>query len=400
MQSFRNIQTVAVTGTNGKTSTVELAWQLLSFVGRHPASLGTLGLHVVDMDYYDPIMIGADAMPDLAGELIEDYHADTFIFEAYSAAITGKLYDKLPVDIAVLTNIGEDHIEYHGSKENYVNAKMRLFRELLQENGIAIFNAGDERFQKIKNICEQRSIKTFTFGLNRKADLYITGIRTDFDRSEGTLTFLEKEYNFSVPVIGDVFLLNWLASLSISLQFNIPLKRLLEYSESVKLPPGRLEYVGSYNRARIYVDYAHTADALKAVLMTLGRVTKGKLHLLFGCGGGRDIFKRSQMGKVARNYADNVYVTDDNPREENPETIRRQILEFCPDGIEIEDRKVAIKQAIRNLKEKDTLIIAGKGHETYQEIKGETRHFSDKEIVNNYLKESASKYNKYVLQLS
>lgn len=400
MNEIKNIKTIAVTGTNGKTSTVELARQLLSSVGHNPASLGTMGLHIKGMDSYEPILIGFEAMPELTQELAEYYQVDTLIFEAFSAAIMGKLYDKLPLDIAVLTHIGEDHIEYHGSKENYVNAKLHLFRKLLHEKGTAIYNAGDERAQEIKQICERRNINSFTFGMDRKADLCLTNVKTHSHKSQGILNYQNKEYPISVPFIGDIFLLNWLAALSISLQFDVQLKKLLESSGSIELPPGRLEYVGSYNEAKIYVDYAHATGALTAVLNLLRQLTDGKLHLLFGCGGGRDVSKRSQMGTAAREYADSIYITDDNPRDEDPKEIRKQIIECCPTGIEISGREMAIKQAIDNLRENDILIIAGKGHERYQEVKGEKTYFSDKEIVLDYLNKLTPKSDNHELQLS
>ena len=400
MKGLNNIKTVAVTGTNGKTSTVELARQLLDSGGHRPASLGTMGLQMKDTDAYDPILIGDEALPELSEELAEYHQVNVFIYEAYSAAIMGKLYDNLPLDIAVLTYIGEDHLEYHGSKENYVNAKLRLFRELLREKGTAIFNAGDERAAEIKQICEHRNINIFTFGISRKADLCLTDVKTHNYKSTGILNYQHKEYPISVPFIGAVFLLNWLAALSISLQSDLKLEKLLKNSRNLKLPAGRLEYIGKYKGARIYVDYAHTTDALIAVLNVLRKVTKKNLHLLFGCGGERDVSKRGQMGRIAQKYADNVYITDDNPRYEDPKEIRKQIMECCPVGIEVDDRKIAIKRAIHNLKRNDTLIIAGKGHENYQEIKEDKKYFSDKETVLEYINEVTPRFDNHELQLS
>src|SRR5690606_31337148 len=178
--------------------------------------------------------------------------------------------------------------------------------------GIAIYNAADRRALQLKHICDQRNIRTFTFGFNHKADLYLRDVEVNNDHSKGILKYRDKEYRISVPFIGNIFLLNWLAALSISLQFKVTLDNLLINSRSLKLPPGRLEYIGSYNDARVYVDYAHTADALKAVLTALRNVTTGTVHLVFGCGGGRDTAKRSQMGIVAQHHADTVYITDDN----------------------------------------------------------------------------------------
>ena len=394
------MRTIAVTGTNGKTTTVELARQLLVAAGHRPASLGTLGLQMKGMSTYEPVLIGDDALPELVEELTNCYQADALLFEAFSASIMGKLYDKLPVDIAVLTYIGEDHIEYHGSKESYVHSKLRLFREILDEKGVAIYNIADERANQMKDIIEQRNINSFTFGLNHKSDLCLTNVETHSFKSEALLLYQNREYSISVPIIGDIFLLNWLAALSISLQFNVQIESLLETSKSLKLPPGRLEFIGSCNGAKIYVDYAHTACALTAVLKEMRKMTRGRLHLLFGCGGGRDSAKRNKMGMVALKYADNIYITDDNPRDEDPKTIRNQIKVFCPIGVEIDNRKLAIEQAIQKLELGDTLIVAGKGHENYQEVKGNKVSFSDKETVIQCIDKITSKHCNYELQLS
>lgn len=382
---MRKVKTVAVTGTNGKTTTVVLARQLLESVGHRTASLGTLGLDIKDTVIYEPILIGCDAMFELAEELHHYYQVETLIYEAFSTAIMGRLYDKLPPDIAVLTYIGEDHIEYHGSKECYVNSKLRLFQEVLDGKGTAIYNIGDERAQELQHICEQRNIYPFTFSINQKSDLWLSDLKGDCFGTKGILNYQDKQYFVTLPFIGDIFLLDWLAALSISLQFSNNIEELLEMSKRLLLPPGRLEFIGSYNGAKIYVDYAHTPCALMALLKEVRKVTHGEMHLLFGCGGGRDVSKRSQMGKVAQRFADIIYITDDNPRDENPKKIRSQIKEFCPSGTEIGDRKLAIESAIQNLKTDDTLIIAGKGHENYQEVKGSKKYFSDKATVLNIL---------------
>ena len=393
----RNTINVGVTGTNGKTSTVDLARKILQYTDFIPASLGTLGLHIKDTLPYEPLLIGPEAIPELVNELNEDYQADVFIFEAFSAAIMGKLYDGLPIDIAVLTYIGEDHLDYHKSKENYVSAKLRLFKELLHENGIAIYNATDERALELKHICDQRNIRTFTFGFDHKADLYLKDVEVTNDHSKGILKYQDNEYQISVPFMGNIFLLNWLAALSITLQFQVQLDLLLKTSRSLTLPPGRLEYIGSYNDARVYVDYAHTADALKAVLAALRKVSNGSIHLVFGCGGGRDVAKRSQMGVVAQHHADTIYITDDNPRDEDPKMIREQIMEFCPKAIQIDGRANAINQAISNLKINDILLVAGKGHENYQELKGHKEYFSDKETIRTYIDKTKPKFQNHEL---
>ncbi len=385
------IKTIAVTGTNGKTSTVEMARQLLVKTGYLPASLGTLGLKLKNQEYLQSILIGCDAIPNLVSDLLQFYKIDTFIYEAFSSSIVGKIYDKLPLDIAVLTQIGEDHIEYHGSIEDYGIAKLRLFNEVLNENGLAIYNVKDSRSQEIKQICIDRTIRTFCYGVDHECDLSMSKVVTDNFITTGILNYQNKSYEIKLPFSGNIFVLNWLAALSITLQYEIDIKSLVNYSKQLLLPPGRFEHVGNFNNARIYIDYAHNALALKAVLMDLRNITKAKIHLIFGCGGGRDLEKRTQMGLVAFKYADYTYITNDNPRDEDPEKIRAQIKDSCPSAFEIADRKVAIENAINKVEIGDSLLIAGRGHEDFQETKGVELYLSDKQIVMNILDLNALK---------
>lgn len=379
------IKTIAVTGTNGKTSTAEMTRQLLLKSGYLPASLGTLGLKLESQEYRQSILIGCDAIPNLVSDLIRFYKIDIFIYEAFSSSIVGKVYDKLPLDIAVLTQIGEDHIDYHGSKENYGNAKLRLFKKVLNEGGLAIYNVKDVRSQEIKQICADRNIRTFSYGVDHECDLSMTKVVIDNSITTGILNYENKSYQVKLPFSSSIFLLNWLAALSITLQYEIDIKSVLNNSKQLLLPSGRFEHVGNFNNARIYVDYAHNACALKAVLLDLRNITKGKIYLVFGCGGGRDFAKRTQMGLVAYKYADYTYITNDNPRDEDPEKIRAQIKDSCPSAFEIADRKVAIENAINKVEKGDSLLIAGRGHEDFQEAKGVMNYFTDKQIVTNIL---------------
>ena len=400
LEEKNKIRTIAVTGTNGKTSTVELARQLMVAAGHRPASLGTLGLKTDFSKNSEPLLIGKDAIPELVTELRCYQNIDIFLYEAFSASIAARLYDELPLDVAVLTNIGEDHLECHGTQEEYEKAKLRLFSEILKSEGTALYNADDISAVNIEAICRRRNMDTFTFGINCKADLklthkYMRGLETHVG-----ILFKNQQYKCKVPFDESIFLSNWLAALAIGLQCNIELESLLRFSQNLLLPPGRLELVGrTTHKATIYVDYANNADALKAVLDIVQRNTTGKVRLVFGCGGGKHKSKRTKMGRIAHENADVVYVTDDNAREEDPKRLRMEIIEHCPQAIEIGNRKKAIENAIRDLCPKDTLLIAGKGHENHQEINGVKTNFSDKKTVLEYLN-TVSKNKNYELQLS
>ena len=400
METMKKIRTIAVTGTNGKTTTVELARQLISAAGHRPASLGTLGLKTDFSKNSEPLLIGKDAIPELVEELQCYQNIDIFLYEAFSASIAARLYDELPLDVAVLTNIGEDHLECHGTRKEYEKAKLCLFSEILKCEGTALYNADDVSGDKIEAICRHRNMNSFTFGINSKADLKITHKYIQGNETHLGVLFRNKHYKVKVPFSESIFLSNWLAALAIGLQCNIEIEALLRFSQNLRLPPGRLELVGStVHGAPIYVDYAHNAHALKAVLDIVQRKTTGKVRLVFGCGGGKHKSKRTKMGRIAHESADIVYITDDNPREEDSKKLRTEIIEQCPQAIEIGNRERAVEHAIRDLGPNDTLLIAGKGHEDHQEINGVKNSFSDKKIVQEYLS-TVSKNKNHELQLS
>ena len=368
----------AITGTNGKTSVVFIAAQLMASCGFKAASLGTLGLISDEYSDPDPILVGPDAIPDLAKELESTYHIDGLFFEAFSTSIEAELYDDIDIDVAVLTNISTDHLDYHGSQENYVKAKLRLFEEILNLGKLAVFNHDDDIADTLIEICKKRSIRYLSYGEHENANLKIISINNVGDETQVTIEFKNTLFVTILSFIGEIFVQNWLCALSISLIQGHEIDYLMDSSKSVILPPGRMEKI--YNK-NIYIDYAHNAVALEAVLKILKSKCNGSLHLIFGCGGDRDKGKRKTMGKIANSYAEKIYITDDNPRTENAEKIRHAVLQYCPKGIEIGNRQEAIRLAISNLKPNDILLVAGKGHETVQEVNGKVYEYSDKNTI-------------------
>jgi len=375
----------AITGTNGKTSVAFIASQFMNLSGFKAASLGTFGLLCGENSDSDPILVGSNAVSELAEELEQTLDVDGFFFEAFSASIEARLYDNVNIDVAVLTNIEADHLDFHGSKEGYVSAKLRLFEEVLGSGKSAVFNHDDEISEKIIEICKRRSIKYLSYGKSEDADVKVRSINIVGDKTDVEIKFKNKLFTATLSFIGEMFVQNWLCAISISLLQGQEIEQLVDHSPSIALPPGRMEKIGDKN---IYIDYAHNAAALKAVLKVLKSNSAGDLHLVFGCGGERDKSKRRTMGQIANDYADVVYITDDNPRTENAEKIKSTIFKNCPKGLMISDRKAAIDLAIKRLEPGDVLLVAGKGHETYQEVNGSKLAHCDKTTVSKFLKNS------------
>lgn len=375
---------VAITGTNGKTSVVNFYQQIFHLLNLKSASIGTLG--VID---YDKQFRSKDT-PNLTSpspiELhkiltkLHEKNVTHVAIEASSHGIYQHRIDYLNFKAVGFTNFSQDHLDYHITLQEYFNAKLRIFTEVLESGKYAVLNTDISEFNILNQTCKNRNIKVIEYGKKAK-DLKIL---CSTDQSWKVKIF-GKDYLLNSKISGEFQLYNILCAVGLAIACELPIQDIVHIISQVKAARGRLELVRRYNDADIYVDYAHTPDSLKIVLQTLRKSCKGKLHVLFGCGGQRDTSKRGLMGSIANDLADHIIITDDNPREENASLIRQQILKFCPKGYEIEGRASAIKYAINNLKSTDTLIIAGKGHEDYQIIGKDKIHFSDFEEVKKFL---------------
>ena len=372
----------AVTGTNGKTSVVDFVRQVLSKMGYKAASIGTLGL----------IKSGQEALPSpnttpnnvalhkQLKALAEDNYAYT-VMEASSHGLHQYRMGGLNFDVAAFTNLTRDHLDYHKTFEEYLDAKLILFKQLLSPDGTAVLNADVDVFGKIAEVCRQRGQKIISYGTRGKDIKLISA--TPLDKGQK----LEIEYfgqpkTIEIAQVGEFQAMNILCALGMLSSITGLPDDVIHYMSDIKGAKGRLEHVADTAcGASVYIDYAHTPDALENALKALRPHTKGKLHVLFGCGGNRDTGKRPLMGQVAHQWADVVYITDDNPRYEEAEDIRNEIIPGCPGAYNIADRSKAIKMAIASLMPGDILILAGKGHETGQYIKGEIIPFSDHEEV-------------------
>jgi UDP-N-acetylmuramoyl-L-alanyl-D-glutamate--2,6-diaminopimelate ligase len=381
----------AVTGTNGKSSTVDFLRQIWTSMGRKAASMGTLGAigpsGSVDLGHTtpDPVAIH-EALDKLAREGVT--HA---AMEASSHGLAQHRLDGVKLAAGAFTNLTQDHLDYHLDFDDYRRAKMRLFSELLPRGAPAVINADSPEREAFETAARSAGLKPFTVGW-RGDDLRIsealprgTGQDLVIQWGEGAAN----ERTVHLPLIGEFQALNALCAAGIAMALGDDVNKVLDGLAQLKGVHGRLELVGQTgSKAPVFVDYAHTPDGLNVLLRAARPHVRGKLIVVFGCGGDRDATKRPIMGDVARRLADEVIVTDDNPRSEEPATIRAAIRKGAPEASEIGDRATAIFEGVKRLKPGDALLIAGKGHETGQIVKGVTIPFSDFDVARRALREA------------
>lgn len=382
---------LAVTGTDGKTSTADFARQIASLLGHQAASIGTLGLRSPHEECNlnfppnntspEPILLHK-TLQQLTSKAVEYVS-----IEASSHGLDQKRLDGLKLTAAAFTNLSRDHLDYHGTIEQYAAAKMRLFNSVLASGKTAIINAEDAQAEALLKICKMRGITSKTFGKMPDADYAIVNLAPHQNGLDALLRLEGRDTAIALPLYGAFQLYNILAAYGLLRATGIAACDLIPLFAKLEGVRGRLERVALHPcGAPIFVDYAHTPAALENILKTLRYHTKNELHLVFGCGGDRDAGKRPEMGKVAAQYADNIVVTDDNPRSENAATIRAAIITAAKGSIEIGDRQEAIAYAVKNLQEGDVLVVAGKGHETTQIVGAQTHHFDDAEEIKNAMR--------------
>lgn len=381
----RNI--AAVTGTNGKTSVVSFTRQIWSRLGQRAASLGTLGLDAPDVNVPD-VNIGGPALttpdPVALHEKLADlarHGVDHLAIEASSHGLEQYRLDGVRIGAAGFTNLSRDHLDHHGDMDSYLAAKMRLFSEVMVEGGTAVLNADAPEFDRLRVACGRRH-QILSYGAEG-ADLRLRSAVPDDQGGQALiLAIAGRDYHVRLPLVGDFQISNALCALGLVLAQGAPADKAVAALSDLHGAPGRMQAAGRLdNGAAIYIDYAHTPDALAHVLRALRPHTKGHLHVLFGCGGDRDRGKRPQMGAIAHDLADGIIVSDDNPRSEDAAAIRREILIACPQARDIGNRREAIHTAIARLGPGDILVIAGKGHETGQIIGDITHPFHDLDVA-------------------
>lgn len=372
---------IAVTGTNGKTSTTSFCRQLLTREDHRAASFGSLGLVRPSGRESEPaVSVGPRALSDFLSTL-EAEGIDTVALEAYSTALSGATYDHVDVDVAVFTNLARDHLDVHGDMATYFDAKRSLFEEVLVDDGTAVINVEDERAPQLLDCCRDRGIDVVTYGWDADADVSIRGTEPSSWGVTADLSVDGRQFTVALDVVGDVMVENACGAVAAVLATGRGVQEIADDLGGVRPPPGRLDCVGVHQGVELFVDYAHTPAALRAVLESLEARTAGDLVVVFGCGGDRDRGKRRKMGAVATECADRVVVTDDNPRSEDPATIRQAVLTGCPAAQECGSRRQAIMTAVAAATAGDVVVVAGKGHERQQDLGTETVAFSDHDVL-------------------
>ena len=368
---------VAVTGTNGKTSNVELTRQLWRMAGHHAASIGTLGVTTAD-DRTTTGLTTPDVvtfLSNMAGLAREGVtHA---AFEASSHGLAQYRTEGLPVRAAAFTNFSRDHLDYHGTMEEYFEAKMRLFSEVLEPDGTAVIWADDAKSSEVVRRCHERGLRTLTVGTKGETLKLIDRELTQLGQRL-TLEAEGRPHRINLPLIGAYQAANVLTAAGLVLATGGGLDELLSHLSRLQPVRGRLERaVITKAGAPIYVDYAHTPDAIEAAVAALRPHARGRLIIVFGAGGDRDVGKRAEMGAVAARLADLVIVTDDNPRSEDPAAIRRDILSGAPDARAVPGRREAVAEAVAQAGADDLILLAGKGHEQGQIVGDVVLPFDD-----------------------
>jgi len=381
--------TIGITGTNGKTTTSYLVKHLLDSLNKPCGLIGT-----VEWIIKNNIFPSTHTTPDLLTnqKLLSDMVSsgcDSVVMEVSSHGLEQGRVQSLDFDFAIFTNLTQDHLDYHLSMDAYAKAKTKLFSSLSPSPykpypKVAIINI-DSPFAS--TFIEATKVQTFTYGLHSEATLFASNIEHSITGSSCYIHYKNKKLAFKTSLIGTFNLYNCLAALSVGLNLNYELENLLPIFSNFSGVPGRMERVINSAQKNIFVDYAHTEDALFNVLSALKEVVSGKIVCLFGCGGNRDQLKRPKMGAVAEKLSDTVIITSDNPRGEQPSQIIQDILTGIQnkERVQIEpDRKKAIALAIGQLQKQDALLIAGKGHENYQIFSGQTIHFDDRIVAKAY----------------
>lgn len=383
----KHLTNLAVTGTNGKTTVAFLVRSCIQKAGEKCGLIGTVIYDTCSGEAEEASLTTPDCLTIAAGqsEMLKN-GAKYMIIEASSHALDQNRLANINFKAAAFTNLSGDHLDYHKTREDYLAAKTKLFSNL-SSDAVAVLN---KESKEAGLIAAKTNAKILWYAIGEEADLIAHIESMDVTGTVFTLEYNHQSAVVRTPLLGRYNISNHLATAGLCLAAGFDLETIAAGLSALQMTPGRLEKIHWDGQFSILIDYAHTDDALKNVLSTLKPLCKGKLRVVFGCGGDRDRSKRPRMAEAAEKFADFVIVTSDNPRTENPEAIINEILTGFKNGdsqtITIEpDRKKAIELAIDTAGKDDIILIAGKGHETYQIIGKQKFHFSDKEITQQYL---------------
>ncbi len=375
---------IAITGTNGKSSVADFYYQILRLNNKKVATIGTLGVRSEMTSFNlsnttsDPITLGK-LLTRLKNNKIENV-----IMEASSHGLEQNRLDGLKFNSGIFTNFSHDHLDYHKNLKNYLRAKLYLFKNLIKERGIIVSDRSIPEFKEIKKIAFNKKLKLYSI-LDDKNNFKILSHNFLGESQFLKIKCKNRILNIKLNLIGKIQLKNVLMAIIAASNHNLNLRKIFNIIPKLKPIEGRLEKIGKIkNKSKVILDYAHTPEALKVSLLNLReQFPNKKLILLFGCGGNRDKNKRSKMGKIACTYSDKIYLTDDNPRYENPKKIRSEIKKGIKKTkvIEISNRARAITESIKDLKTGNILLVTGKGHEKSQDFGDKKIYFSDRKII-------------------
>ena len=368
---------VAITGTNGKTST---AWYLAQIcnINKIPTKLvGTLGYFNNLKKIKDSTLTTPSNLDLYQYSYSNKKNKNYLIAEASSHGLHQGRFNNLDINVAAITNLSHDHLDYHKNFNSYVSSKFLLFTKILNKKGTAVINYRLKNYNILKKKLISKNIKIITFG---SKDVYFK------NNSSSVLSILGKKYKLKKIFLNSIQKENLECAIACALAMNININNIIKLLPNLKSAPGRYEEIEYAKKSsKIVIDFAHTPDAMSYILKTYTN-KKNKPSIVFGCGGERDKSKRKEMAIIAEKYANKIYLTDDNPRNESPESIRKTLKKYCSKGIEISDRRIAIKTAISEIDKNEILIIAGKGHEKYQIIKNNKIKFDDYKIAKSFIK--------------
>ena len=375
---------IAVTGTNGKSSVADFYYQILELNSKKVASIGTIGVRCKD---YKKNLENTTLDPIRLSYLLKDLNKkkiEYVIMEASSHGLKQNRLDGLLFDMGIFTNLSHDHLDYHNDMNDYLNSKLYLFNKLIKKNGNIISDANIPEIKKIKNISLKKKIN-LSLIFDKKDGIQLTSHKFLNTKQILELKLNNKKYICELNLIGKIQIKNLLMASLAAYKSGIKFERIIKALPKIKSVEGRLEKIGEIkNNSKVILDFAHTPAALELALLNLKeQFPRNKIKLVFGCGGDRDFKKRSLMGKIADKYSDNIYLTDDNPRNENPSKIRKEIRKGI-NNIKIKEfsnRKKAIYEAIMSLNTGDLLLVAGKGHEKFQDYGRKKFFFSDQNVI-------------------
>lgn len=382
---------MAVTGTNGKSSVVSIVRQLWELLGYPAASFGTVGLETKEQLSNLPPVPAITTYDSLTFfsllKNLAEANINHVVFEASSHGLDQYRVHGSQINVAGFTNFTQDHLDYHQTMEDYFQSKAKLFSEVLPIGKTAVLNASSPYFSRLQTLTSRHGIQIITYAIDASADLSATNIKVQTSSITFDLKCNGLNHSVILNLSGSFQVENTLCAMGMLIASGIALSEILPLIPKIKSVAGRMELIGETpSGGHVYVDYAHTPDALDRALKSLRAHTQNAVWVVFGCGGDRDIIKRPLMGKIASDLADRIIVTDDNPRSENPANIRQQIFKECASKAhEIADRRQAIAYAIAHIEKGDTLLIAGKGHETGQIVGNKTHSFSDKQEAEELL---------------